>query len=76
MIKLVSLIVFIIIKNTERIIETISKFFTIILLFAFTSSTAQIDNNTFDENLTKIQSQTDLPGFALTIINKNSTCKN
>jgi CubicO group peptidase (beta-lactamase class C family) len=68
MIKLITLLVIIVTTNLEKIIETISKLFLILLLFSVTSCHSQIDSKTLDKNLTEIQSQSNIPGFALTII--------
>jgi CubicO group peptidase (beta-lactamase class C family) len=60
-----------IMTNLEKIIEIISKLFMGLILFTFASCIAQIDSKTLDKNLTEIQSQSNLPGFALTIIKDN-----
>lgn len=45
------------------------KYYLLVAIFyCFFSSYSQIDRKTLQENLTKIQSQSNLPGFALTII--------
>jgi CubicO group peptidase (beta-lactamase class C family) len=71
MIKLITLIIIMITTNLEKIIETISKLFAVLLLFTFASCNAQIDSKTLDKNVTEIQSQSNLPGFALSIIKDN-----
>jgi CubicO group peptidase (beta-lactamase class C family) len=71
MTKLTTFLIILITNNLERLIETISKLFMILLLFVFVSCNAQIDSNTLEENLIKIQSQSNLPGFALAIIKDN-----
>jgi CubicO group peptidase (beta-lactamase class C family) len=71
MIKLITLLIIMIMTNLEKIIEIISKLFMVLLLFTLASCNAQIDGKTLDENLTEIQSQSNLPGFGLTIIKDN-----
>jgi CubicO group peptidase (beta-lactamase class C family) len=71
MIKLLILLVIMVIGNLEKIIEAISKLFMILLLFTFVSCNSQIDSKTLDKNLTQIQNQSNLPGFAITIIKDN-----
>jgi CubicO group peptidase (beta-lactamase class C family) len=71
MIKLLTLIIIMITNSLDKIIETISKLFMISLLFTFASCHSQIDSKTLDKNLIEIQSQSNLPGFALTIIKNN-----
>jgi CubicO group peptidase (beta-lactamase class C family) len=68
MIKLITLIIIMITTNLEKFIETICKLFMIVLLFTFSSCNAQIDSKTLDKNINEIQTQSNLPGFALTII--------
>ena len=68
MIQLIIYIVSLITNNIEKIINSISKLFVCFFLLLFTSCNAQIDNKTLEKNLTEIQKQSNLSGFAVVII--------
>ena len=68
MIKILTFLIVFIVTNLERIITYISNLFLCFLIFFLFSCNAQIDSKTLDKNLVEIQAQSNIPGFALTII--------
>ena len=68
MIKILTFLIVFIVTNLERIITYISNLFLCFLIFSLFSCNAQIDSKTLDKNLVEIQAQSNIPGFALTII--------
>ena len=66
--KILIYIIVVIISNLEKIVNYISNLFVCFLIFSLYSCNAQIDNKELDKNLAIIQAQSNIPGFALTII--------
>ncbi len=68
MINFITYIVLLIVNSIEKILNVISNlFFGFVLITSF-SGAAQIDSKTLEQNLITIQSQSNLPGFAVSII--------
>lgn len=72
---MIRLIIYLAICITNYIEQIINAMCKLLLLFVFLSLTicnAQIDSNTLEKNLTEIQNQSNLPGFALTVIKEDN----
>jgi hypothetical protein len=68
MMQLIIYFILLVTNHLEKIINSISKLFFYAFIFFLTSCNAQIDCKTLNENLIEIQNQSNLPGFALAII--------
>lgn len=68
MIHFITYIVLLIVNSIEKILSAISNLFLGFVLITFFAATAQIDKKILEQNLTTIQSQSNIPGFALCII--------
>jgi CubicO group peptidase (beta-lactamase class C family) len=72
MMQLIIYLVSLLTNHLEKIINSISKLFVVLMFVSFSSCNAQIDSNTLEKNLTEIQIKSNLPGFTLTIIKNDS----
>lgn len=71
MIHFINYLIILIIKHLEKIIDYLAQLFFSFFLLFFVHCNAQIDTTKLDKNLTEIQNQSNLPGFALTIIKED-----